>query len=110
MFSFHVIFQHLLRRKLLSANTTCEASLVVCLFDFRRLTTVHFPLMSVHIFLLRESFVAEFARKPPIFIRLYPTFACFSSAGRVVTLVVRVQLFDAGVITVTDLTHNVARR
>ena len=57
--------------------------------------------MLVHAMLLGETFVAEFARKPPLFVRVN------STSGRVVTLVVRVELVDAVVVTVADLTHDV---
>ena len=62
--------------------------------------------MTEHGLPYRETFLAEFARKPSLFVRLDSTLVCISS-GRVVTLVVRVQLIDAVVVTVADLTHDV---
>ena len=61
--------------------------------------------MFVQITILSETFVAEFAWKPPLFVRLN---ASFHSSGRVVTLVVRVQFIDAAMVTLANLTHNVA--
>ena len=79
----------------------------VSLSRFYRLTTVHLPLMTEHGLPYRETFLAEFARKPPLFVRLYSTLGRLSP-GRVVHLVVRIQLFNAVVVTVADLTHDVA--
>ena len=71
-----------------------------------RSSTVFLPLMSVKSLLLLESFVAEFARKPPVFVRL--NWSIVSTSPRVVTLVVRVQLFDVVMVTLADLTHDVS--
>ena len=59
--------------------------------------TVLLLLMSVHIAHFSEAFVAQLAGKLLL--------GCTS--GRVVTLVVRVQLFNAAMVTGTDLTHDV---
>ena len=91
--------------KQFATNFTRNRSLV----PLYRSSTVFLPLMSVKSLLLLESFVAEFARKPPVFVRLNSTLVCLSSAGRVVPLVVCVQLFNAVMVTLTDLTHDVSR-
>ena len=66
---------------------------------------MHRPHVSIHISNFAQSFVADFARIPPLCVRLDAHFSQLIP-GRVVALVVRVQVFDAVVVTVTYLTHD----
>ena len=107
MLQSHVSVEIHFIRQFFAANFTREIALEVWfmrLFSCR-LLTVHLPLMYVYTIAMSECFVAEFARKPPLFIRLN---ASIFSSGRVVTLVVGVQLFNAVMVAVADLTHHVA--
>ena len=66
---------------------------------------MHSPHVSIHIPNFAQSFVADFARIPPLCVRLDAHFSQLIP-GRVVALVVRVQVFDAVMVTVADLTHD----
>ena len=72
MFRLQVCPETRFWREHLPANFTRIFSLVIRLFRSLccRFTTVHLPLVSVHVMLLSETFFAEFAREPPIFIRV----------------------------------------
>ena len=94
-----MIPQILRSRKVLSASSAWEVALVVRFLCFlpHRLLTVNISLMSVHMRLPNERSIAELARK----------LLFGSTCGGVVTLVVRVQFFNAVVATVTDLADQV---
>ena len=86
-----------------STNIARKFALVSWLFPSLsfRLTTVHLPLVTEHVILASETFATEFARKPSLFVRVN------STSGRMVTLIMRVQLVDGVMVTVADLTHDV---
>ena len=109
MLRFHMSSHVVCSGEILPTHITGKLALVMRRFrsfSFRH-PSVKLFLVLIHIALKSECFVAEFAGKSAIFVRLYPAVSSSTSHG-VVTLVVRVQLFDAVVVTVADLTHEVS--
>ena len=104
MYSFHVLVNARDIVEHLGTNIAGNRSLV-SLPRFRRSSAVHLPLVFVDIIVVRETFVAEFAGKLPFLVRLNVS---ISTSSRVVTLLVCTQLIDVFMVTVTDLTNDVA--
>ena len=102
MFNFHVVKQHCFRRQFLPTNFARHSPLIASSF-LARCPPMYRRQVPIHCTLPSGRVIAEFTGKRPVFVLPNST-VCHSSFGRVVTLVVRSQFFEAVKFNVAYLT------